>query len=33
MLSFLALAVLHTFLLVSTLGLPRLLPKASQVTC
>ena len=33
MLSFLALAVLHTFLLVSTLGLPRLLPKASEVTC
>jgi hypothetical protein len=33
MLSFLALAVLHMLLLVSTLRLPRVLPKASEVTC
>jgi EmrB/QacA subfamily drug resistance transporter len=33
MLSFLALAVLHLLLLVSTLGLPRVLPEASEVTC
>jgi EmrB/QacA subfamily drug resistance transporter len=33
MLSFLALAVLHVLLLVSTLRLPRVLPKASEVTC
>ena len=32
MLSFLVLAVLHLLLLVSTLGLPKLLPKASEVT-
>ena len=33
MLSFLAIAVLHVLLLVSTLGLPTVLPKASEVTC
>ena len=32
MLSFLARAVLHVFLLVSTLGLPRVLPSASEAT-
>lgn len=33
MLSFLALVVLHALLVVSTLRLPRVLPKASEVTC
>jgi hypothetical protein len=33
MLSFLALAGLHVLLLVSTLQLPRVPPKASEATC
>lgn len=33
MLSFLTLAVMHVLLVVSTLRLPRVLPKASEVTC